>query len=139
MKIALQISTANLGDIVIEETEDKTTTNKKDQQAILTELIFEVLRKVQAVYQIPQDMLDLGDYTSAEDRFHEERKTAKPSSAERNRQRHFSANSHVQEEPSPVKDDIEEVDSDEKYDEYVDITDEEMDLILLFRKMARKE
>lgn len=68
MKVSIQIQTPTLGDMVIEESNDKTTTNKEDQRAIIVELLYEVLYKVQAAYRIPKEMLDIGDYTQASDR-----------------------------------------------------------------------
>lgn len=43
----------------------QTTTNLPDQQAIVVELLYEVLYKVKAAYRIPDAMLDIGDYIPA--------------------------------------------------------------------------
>lgn len=43
----------------------QTTTNLQDQQAIIVELMYEVLYKVKAVYRIPDAMLDIGEYIPA--------------------------------------------------------------------------
>ncbi len=87
MKIIVQVQTSTLGDIAIEEFEDRSTTNATDQQATLVELLYKAMFKVQASYKIPREMLDLGEeeYIDTETRYHEEQKQAKPSSAERNR------------------------------------------------------
>jgi len=58
----MQVETATLGDIVLEQVENQNTTNPQDQQAIVVELIYELLYKVKAVYRIPDEMLDIGDY-----------------------------------------------------------------------------
>jgi hypothetical protein len=86
MKIAIQVSTPSMGDVVIEVAEDKNTTNIEQQKGILVELIFDVIRKIQAVYSIPKGMLDLEDYENADSRFQAQQALPKPSSAERNRQ-----------------------------------------------------
>lgn len=88
MKIAVQINTNNLGDIVVEELEERSTTNPEDQRAILVELLYKALYKITASYKIPREMLDLGDeeYVDAKTRHVEAQKEPKPSSAERNRQ-----------------------------------------------------
>lgn len=65
MKITMQVETATLGDIVLEQVENQNTTNPQDQQAIIVELVYEVLYKVKAVYGIPDAMLDIGDYIPA--------------------------------------------------------------------------
>lgn len=62
MKIVMQIETANLGDMGLEQTELQNTTNPQDQQAILVELLYELLYKIKAAYRIPDEMLDIGDY-----------------------------------------------------------------------------
>ena len=61
----MQVETATLGDIVLEQVENQNTTNPQDQQAILVELVYEILYKVKAVYGIPDEMLDIGDYVPA--------------------------------------------------------------------------
>jgi hypothetical protein len=87
VKIILQISTSTLGDMAIEETEDKTTTNREDQKAIIVELLAQALYKVTAAYDIDKDMFDLGDapYVTAEDRKHEQDRQPRYSSAAANR------------------------------------------------------
>ena len=65
MKVVTQIETATLGDIVLEQTDMQTTTNLQDQQAIIVELLYEILYKVKAAYRIPDAMLDIGDYVPA--------------------------------------------------------------------------
>lgn len=92
MKIALQITTATLGDMVIEEADEKTTTNVEDQKAIVVELLVRALSKVTAAYKIPKEMLDMGDddYVDAHARKVEQDKQPRYSSAEQNR------NSHVE-------------------------------------------
>ncbi len=89
MKIALQITTATLGDMVIEEADDKTTTNPYDQKSIVVELLVQALGKVVAAYKIPKEMLDLDDedgpYQTAHARKVEQDKEPKYSSAEANR------------------------------------------------------
>jgi hypothetical protein len=62
VKVVTQIETATLGDIVIEQSEHQNTTNPQEQQAIVVELLYEVLFKAKAAYAIPDDMLDIGDY-----------------------------------------------------------------------------
>lgn len=62
MKVVTQIETATLGDIVIEQSEHQNTTNPQEQQAIVVELLYEVLFKAKAAYAIPDDMLDIGGY-----------------------------------------------------------------------------
>lgn len=85
MKIIIQVATATLGDIAIEETNEKNTTNPDDQRAILVELLYEAIYKIQASYRIPTEMLDMGEYTSADVRHQELLKQPRESSAERNR------------------------------------------------------
>lgn len=41
------------------------TTNPQDQQAIIVELLYEMLYKAKAAYRIPDEMLDIGDYIPA--------------------------------------------------------------------------
>lgn len=90
MKIALQITTATLGDMVIEEADEKTTTNVEDQKAIVVELLVRALSKVTAAYKIPKEMLDMGDddYVDAHARKVEQDKQPRYSSAEQNRSRY---------------------------------------------------
>lgn len=91
MKIAIQVSTSTMGDIVIETSEEKNTQNEEQQKGILVELIWDAVRKVKAVYNISDGLLDIGDYETADSRYQKEQATPKPSSAEANRQRHIEA------------------------------------------------
>lgn len=88
MKIAIQVTTNNLGDIVVEEIEERSTTNPEDQKAILVELLVKALYKITASYRVPKEMLDLGDeeYVDANTRHREQQKEPRPSTADRNRQ-----------------------------------------------------
>jgi hypothetical protein len=97
VKIILQISTSTLGDMAIEETEDKTTTNREDQKAIIVELLAQALYKVTAAYDISKDMFDLGDapYTSADERKYEEDRQPRYSSAAANRAVHNIEPTHT--------------------------------------------
>ena len=65
MKIVLQIETSTLGDVVFEQVDGQTTTNPADQQAIIVELLYEIIYKVKASYRIPDAMLDIGEYIPA--------------------------------------------------------------------------
>lgn len=61
----MQVETATLGDIVIEHVQNENTTNPHEQQAIIVELVHEILYKVKAAYAIPDEMLDIGDFVPA--------------------------------------------------------------------------
>lgn len=65
MKVVIQIETSTLGDVVFEQVDGQTTTNPTDQQAIIVELLYEVIYKVKASYRISDEMLDIGDYIPA--------------------------------------------------------------------------
>lgn len=146
MKIAMQITTPSMGDIVIEVMEEKNTTNVEQQKGILTELIFDVLHKIQAVYQIPQEMLDIGEYENADSRFQKQQALPKPSSAERNRQEamiHHEINSPQTKKKNKKKknkpshnsksEPVEEMD-----DDYLELTEEEQILALSFIHTLRQ-
>jgi len=62
IKVVIQVETATLGDSGFEQSELQNTTNPQEQQAILVELLYEILFKVKAAYAIPDEMLDIGDF-----------------------------------------------------------------------------
>lgn len=131
MKVSLQIVTPTLGDVVFEVVEEKTTTNADDQRAILVELLYNIFGKAQMCYEIPKEMLDLGEYSPAQERYLEEQKKSKPSSAEKNR----SSTPGLTEKASLPQEP--ENDSHFEGDEVFEITEEEQDLALAFIETYR--
>lgn len=95
MKIAIQVATATMGDIVIETSEEKNTTNVEQQKGVLVELLWDAIRKIKAVYQIEDGMLDLDDYETADERHQKHLAIPKPSTAEFNRQQREAPDSSV--------------------------------------------
>lgn len=143
MKIAVQVATATMGDVVIEVSEEKNTKNIEQQQVILAELIHDVFKKIQAVYDIPTDILDLADYEKADVRYQKELAKPKPSSAEHNRKQHPGSPhhtcSHCQAEAEQELYDEKSDDSEENQDEnYLDITDEELELAVALIRATRE-
>lgn len=146
MKIAVQIATANMGDIVIEVAEEKNTTNVEQQKAVLVELLWDAVRKIKAVYEIPQEFLDIGDYESADQRHQKTLAEPKPSSAERNRQERLAGSSdHSQSQHTIAKscscDHAAEPDADEfdEEDNLDDITEDELSLAVALIRATREE